>query len=107
MVKPVELCIPVGRLGVARLPPVSGGKLRYRNRGLWLVLTMTSPVTYKIQYHARAEPEIVHVDKLLPYQADFKKELHSWLNGKELDGHQVAETQTADTCPLSPHQKQQ
>ena len=52
-------------------PPVSGGKLRYRKRGLWLVLAKTSPVTYKIQRHARAEPEFMHVDKLLPYEADF------------------------------------
>ncbi len=53
-------------------PPVSGGKLRYRNRGPWLVLAKMGPVTYKIQRHARAEPEFIHVDKLLPYQADFK-----------------------------------
>ena len=52
-------------------PPVSGGKLQYRNRGLWLVLAKTSPVTDKIQHHARTEPEIMHVDKLLPYQVDF------------------------------------
>ena len=67
-------------------PPVSGGKLRYRNRGPWLVLAKTGPVTYKIQRHARAEPEFVHVDKLLPYQADFEEELHSWLQGEESDG---------------------
>ncbi len=60
-------------------PLVSGGKLRYRNRGPWLVLAKTGPVTYKIQRQARAEPEFVHVDKLLPYQADFEEELHSWL----------------------------
>ncbi len=30
-----------------------------KNRGPWLVLTKTSPVTYKIQHHARAEPEVV------------------------------------------------
>ncbi len=33
-------------------------------------------------------------DKPLPYQADFEEELCSWLNGEELDGHRVAETQT-------------
>ncbi len=80
-------------------PPVSGGKLRYRNRGLWLVLARTSPVTYKIQRHARAEHEFVHVDKLLPYQADFEEELHSWFHGEESDGRRVAETQTADNTP--------
>ncbi len=40
------------------------------------------------------EPELVHVDKLLPYQADFGEELHSWLHDEELGGHQVAGTQT-------------
>ncbi len=47
-------------------PPVSGGKLRYKNRGPWLVLAKVSSVTCKIQRHAGAEPEIVHVDKLMP-----------------------------------------
>ncbi len=50
------------------------------------MLAKTSPVTYKIQHHARAEPEIVDVDKLLLYQADFEEELHSWLHGEESDG---------------------
>ncbi len=77
-------------------PPVSGGKLCYRNRGPWLVLAMTSLVTYKIQRHARADLEFVHADKMLPYQADFEEELHSWLQGEESDGPRVAETQTAD-----------
>ncbi len=36
---------------------------------------MTSPVSYKIQRDARVEPEFGHVDKLLPYQADFEEEL--------------------------------
>ena len=36
------------------------------------------------------------VDKLLPYQADFEEELHSWLQGEESDGRRVAEMQTAD-----------
>ncbi len=43
-------------------------------------------MTYKIQRHSRADPEFVHVDKLLPYQADFEEELHSWLHGEESDG---------------------
>ncbi len=38
--------------------------------------------------------ELVHVDKLLPYQADFGEELHSWLQDEELGGHKVAGTQT-------------
>ncbi len=50
-------------------PPASGGKLRYKNLGPWLVLAKTSTVTYKIQRFAGAEPDIVHVDKLMLYQA--------------------------------------
>ncbi len=41
----------------------------------------------------------MHVDKLLPYQADFEEELHIWLHGEESDGRRVAETQTADNTP--------
>ncbi len=63
------------------------------------MLAKTSPVTCKIQRHARAEPEMVHIDKLLPYQANFEEELHSWLDGEELVGHRVAETQTANNMP--------
>ncbi len=74
-------------------PPVSGGKLYYRNRGPWLVLAKTGPVTYKIQRHAEADPEIVHVDKLMPYQADFGEELQSWLQDTETPGHRVIGTQ--------------
>ena len=55
-----------------------------------------SLVTYKIQHCARAEPEIAHVYKLLPYQADFEEELHSWLYGEESGGRRIAEMQTAD-----------
>ncbi len=47
------------------------------------MLAKTGPVTYKIQCDARAEPEIVHIDKLLPYQADFEEEIHSWLQREE------------------------
>ena len=69
------------------------------------MLAETSPVTYNIQRHARAEPEIVHVDKLLPYQADFEEELHSCLHGEELDGLRFAEMQTADNTPSElPHE---
>ncbi len=74
------------------------------------MLAKTGPVTYKIQRHARADPEFVNVDnychKLLPYQADqadFEEELHSWLQGEESDGRRVAETQTAG----NPHLKLQ
>ena len=64
------------------------------------MLAKISPVTYKIQHHARAETEFMHVDKLLlPYPADFEEELHSCLLGEESDGRWVAETQTADNTP--------
>ncbi len=63
------------------------------------MLAKTGPVTYIIQRPARAEPEFVHVDKVLPYQADFEEELRSWLQGEESDGRQVAVTQTADNMP--------
>ncbi len=66
------------------------------------MLAKTSPVSYKTQLHGRAEPDIVHADKLLPYQADFEEELHSWLDGEESDGHRVAEIQTADNTPSEP-----
>ncbi len=64
-----------------------------------LVFAKTGPVTYKIQCHVRADYEFVHVDKLLPYQADFEEELHSWLHGEESDGRRVAETQTTNNTP--------
>ncbi len=43
------------------------------------MLAKTGPVTYKIQRHPQAEPDIVHVDKLMPYYPDFGEELHSWI----------------------------
>ncbi len=64
---------------VWRAYPRQEGKLRYTNRGPWLVLTKTGPLTYKIQRHPQAEADIVHVDKLMPYYPDFGEELHSWI----------------------------
>ncbi len=49
-------------------------------------MTKTSPVTYKIQHHARTEPEMVHTDKLVPCQANFDEELHSLFDEEELEG---------------------
>ncbi len=43
------------------------------------MLAKTGPVTYKIQRRPQAEPDIVHVDKLMPYYPDFGDELHSWI----------------------------
>ncbi len=62
---------------VWRTFPRQGGKLHYANRGPWLVLAKTGPVTYKIQRHPQAEPDIVHVDKFMPHYPDFGEELHS------------------------------
>ncbi len=64
---------------VWRAYPRQAGKLRYTNHGPWLVLAKTGPVTYKIQRHPQADPEIVHVDKLMPYYPDFGERLHSWI----------------------------
>ncbi len=44
----------------------------------------------------------MHIGKLLPYQTDFEKELHSWIDGDEMDGHRVAEMHTADNMPSEP-----
>ncbi len=83
-------------------PPVCGGKFRYQKRWPWLVLTKTGPVTYKIQRHAEADPEIIHVDKLLPYQADLGEDLQIWLQDTESKGHRVIGTQTCDHVPSDP-----
>ncbi len=80
-------------------PPVSGGKLRYNNRGPWLMLAKVSPVTYRIQRYAGAEPEVVHVDKLMPYQPDFGEELESWLREEESGGCRAKGTQTPMPVP--------
>ncbi len=64
---------------VWRAYPRQGGKLRYTNRGPWLVLAKTGPVTYKIQRHPQADPENVHADKLMPYYPDFGEQLYSWI----------------------------
>ncbi len=67
------------------------------------MLAEASPVACKIQRQFRAE--IVNIDKLLPYHADFEKELHSWLNEEEIHVHRVAGTQGADNTPLRLRQK--
>ncbi len=47
--------------------------------GPWLVLVKTGPVTYKMQCHPQAEPDMVHVDKLMPYYPYFGEVLYSWI----------------------------
>ncbi len=68
------------------------------------MLAKVSTVTYKIQRCAGAEPEIVHVDKLMPYQADSGEELESWLQDEESGERRAKGTQTstpasAETSP--------
>ncbi len=58
------------------------------------MLGKVSSVTYRIQRHAGADPEMVHVDKLMPYQADVGEELESWLQDEESGGHRFKGTQT-------------
>ncbi len=58
------------------------------------MLAKVSPVTYRIQPHAGAEPKIVHVDKLMPYQPDFGEELESWLWDEDSGGCRAKGTQT-------------
>ncbi len=43
------------------------------------MLAKTGPVTYKSQRHPQADPEIVHMDKLIPYYPDFGEQLYSWI----------------------------
>ncbi len=63
------------------------------------MLAKTSTVTYKIQCFAGAEPEIVHVDKLMPYQADFGEALESWLQDEESGERRAKGTQTSMPAP--------
>ncbi len=58
------------------------------------MLAKFSPVMYRIQSHAGAEPKIVDVDKLMPYQPDFGEELESWLQDEELGGCRAKGIQT-------------
>ncbi len=70
--RPVELLCSSEQTGCSVSPPLLV-VVNYATgiEGHGWVLAKTSPVTYKIQRHARTKPEIVHVEKLLPYQADF------------------------------------
>ena len=64
MTRPVEWLVFSADTGcgVFTLQSVAGNI----NIGTRLVLAKTSPVTYKIQRHAGAEPKVVYVEKLLP-----------------------------------------
>ncbi len=43
------------------------------------MLAKTGPVTYKIQRHPQADPEIVHVHKLMRYYPDLGEQVYSWI----------------------------
>ncbi len=66
------------------------------------MLAKTGPVTYKIQRNAEADPEVIHVNKLQPYQTDFGEELQSWLQDSESTGYGVIGTHTCDYVPPDP-----
>ncbi len=74
-----------------------GGKLRYTNRGSWLVLAKMGPVAYQIQRHPQADPEIVHVDKLMPHYPDFGQRLYSWIKTDHPTQYRDQEAQTLKT----------
>ncbi len=57
------------------------------------MLAKVSPVTYRIQHHAGAEPETVHVDKRMLHQPNFGEELESWLRDEESGGCRAKGTQ--------------
>ncbi len=63
------------------------------------MLAKTGPVTYKIQRHPQADPEIVHVDKLMPYYPDFGEHLHSWIETDCPMQYRDQETQTSQPVP--------
>ncbi len=64
-------------------PSISSGKLCNRNKDPGLVFAKTGPVT---QRFAGAEPELVYVDKLLPFQADIGEELGFRVRNKVATG---------------------
>ncbi len=84
---------------VWRAYPRQGGKLRYTNRGPWLVIAKAGPVMYKIQRHPQAEPDSMHVDKLMPYHPDFGKELHSWIETDHPTRYRDQGEKTASPTP--------
>ncbi len=76
--------------------------MRYANRGPWLFLAKTGPVTYTIPRHPLAGPEVVPVDKLMPYYPDFGERLHSWIETDCPMQYRDQEVQTSK--PVLQHQ---
>ena len=50
---------------------------------------------YKIQRQPQVEPDIVHVDKLMPYYPDFGEELQSWIESDHPTKYRDQEAQTS------------
>ena len=57
---------------------------------------------YKIQRHRQAGPEVVQVDKLMPYYPDFRERLHSWIETDCPMQYRDQEVQTSK--PVLQHQ---
>ncbi len=51
-------------------------------------------MTYKIQCHHQAEPNILYLDKLMPYYPNFREELHSWILSDHPTQYRDQEAQT-------------
>ena len=71
------------------------GKLRNKNEGPWLILSKVGEVYYRIQRTKGEEPQVVHVDKLVPYYPDFDTVLTPWITMES--GPRNTGTQTDDT----------
>ncbi len=70
------------------------------------IFKLLYPLAFAVTLHKHvgyaALNPFLHLSPLLPYQADFEEELHSWLQGEESDGRRVAETQTTDNTLSEP-----
>ena len=75
-------------------PQLKPGKLQNKNIGPWLVLDQVGEVNYRVQRQEKADPQVVHVDKLTPYLPDFDVVLTPWI--KVHWDPREKETQTGD-----------
>ena len=55
------------------------GKLHEKNKGPFLIVSRTGPVTFEIQETEGGRKSIIHVDKLYQYVAEDGEVLPSWL----------------------------
>ena len=75
-------------------PQLKPGKLQKKNTGPWLVLGQVGEVNYRVQRQEKTDPQVVHVDKLIPYLPDFDVVLNPWIK-VDCDPREK-ETQTGD-----------